>query len=216
MIATKAALPRELLRLVAASLRSRLKTSALDAATGSLSVDEAVSRGLAAFLESHANASHAGRALNGVSHGVDAADRALGRVTAMEQAVYFEKFAASLEGGKYQRDDGTLDEAAIERRAGLYTTRLRGTANEAWALSLPDDDLVIWELGGSEESCSVCPDLAAQGPYKRAELPTFPGANETPCLFNCNCQLRSQSGTEAFKAFDFARFPSVCSCSKKL
>jgi hypothetical protein len=231
----KATLARQLLPLVARALASKLKIPALDFAGGIISKDQAVSRALGAFIESHANAAFAGRSLNGIAHPIDDADRALGRLVSQEQSQYFEGFLGQILAGKYNDENGEIREDAIEARSSLYGARLRGTANESWAISLPEGELVHWRTGATEDHCSVCPSLEEDGPYKRNELPTHPGNNETPCLFNCLCYLESDSGSQGFKALEIEHagfFPdshildpfaglrkghiiTPCKCSKK-
>jgi hypothetical protein len=180
------------------TLQERLRETALQRARDELTLEAAGEAGFDALLESHAQAAYAGRGLAGALDEFGELDEAVGRLIAEEQAQYFEKFLSDIGDGKYTLEDGLINEEAIETRAGQYNERLRGTANESWATALPLDELLDWVLGATEDSCSVCPDLAEQGPYKPTELPTYPGANETPCLFNCGCSLRTQSGAQGF------------------
>ena len=70
---------------------------------------------------------------------------------------FLEGFLADIEGGKCTLEDGSINVYAIASRADLYQERLRGSANEAFFSSLPDDELIDWLLGGDE----VRPALSA-------------------------------------------------------
>lgn len=193
---------RNLLRMVGLRLSSELKAQAVDLGRSLITRDTALERSTLALVAGHANAAYAGRALAGSREPLGALDQVVGRMAAEDQAQYFEKFLSDIKSGRYtDPDSGELREAQIETRASSYTERLRGTANESWVNTLGVDTLIFWRLGGDEGgSCSICPDLAQQGPYKASELPTIPGNNETPCLFNCRCYLEAESG-EGFKCW---------------
>jgi len=198
----KHAIPSAIVRAVGVTLQRKLKTPLVQVGKGELSVSEASKKAYSAFLQAHANARFAGRLAAGDKMPLGEGDREAVALLAEEQQQYFEKFAGQIEAGKYTGEDGVLRESAIEDRAGLYTLRLRGTAADGWAGALDADELIEWQLGGSENNCSICPDLAEQGPYKPGELPTTPGSNETPCLFRCNCSLEAKnSGSSPPKSF---------------
>lgn len=201
-IETKDAIPSAILRAVGGQLQRKLSAPLLQVANGELSVEDAALRAFSVFLQSHANARYAGRLAAGDKSPIGEADRESVRLLAQEQQTYFKRFAAQLLGGKYRdAQTGELNAAAISDRAGLYALRLQGTANDGWAVALDSDDLVEWVLGGTENHCSICPDLAENGPYKPNELPTTPKSNETPCLWNCRCTLRSTKGFSPPKSF---------------
>lgn len=196
---------RHLVPMVQNQLRGKLAAITRDYGAEMLAYETALARGSGALIEAHANAAYAGRALAGLRDPLGEFDQALGQIIGEREAQHLESFLKDIKNGRYTSDEGELNTARIEARAANYTERLRGTANETWSNSLPDGDLIYWRLGGDEGgSCSICPDLAASGPYKPNQLPTHPGNNETPCLFNCRCYLETESGTPGLKSFSFA------------
>ena len=195
---------RHLVPIVQSQLSRGLQAYAFDLFGGLLDLDTALIRGTTALSDAHANASFAGRALAGYKAPIGELDRTIGRMIAEEQAQWFERFLKDVRDGRYTDDEGNARDALIQARSATYAHRLRGTANESWVNTLEVDEVIHWRLGGDEGgSCSICPDLAERGPYKPGELPTHPGANQTPCLFNCRCWLQREGGGEGFKYFDF-------------
>ena len=150
--------------------------------------------------DAHSRAAYLGRRLAGSDEPYGEYDEQFGKLVAEQEAQWFEALHADVSSGRYTNDDGTLDSDLLESRATNYEERLRGTANEAWVNTLADDkQLIEWVLGEEDaNNCSVCPYLAEDGPYEANALPTYPGANETPCMFNCRCELRSEDGTTGF------------------
>lgn len=211
---------RHLVPMVQNQLRGKLAAITRDYGAEMLTYDTALLRGSGALIEAHANAAYAGRALAGLRDPLGEFDQALGQIIGEREAQHLESFLNDIKNGRYTNDEGVVSTARIEARAANYTERLRGTANETWSNSLPEGDLIYWRLGGDEgTACSICPDLAANGPYKPNELPTHPGNNETPCLFNCRCYLETQSGAPGLKAFAvafkfapslFESYPTLC------
>lgn len=126
-------------------------------------------------------------------------DRKFAWLALEEQKGYLDGFVEDLKDGRYEDADDKLDTDAIEKRAKLYSSRLTGIANEAYVLASDEEELWEWVLGGSEDHCGVCPERAANGPYKADELPGHPGDNSTPCKFNCLCSLKRSDGREGFK-----------------
>ncbi len=111
---------------------------------------------------------------------------------------FLDAFAGDLRSGRYVDEDGTLDLAAISRRAQLYPARMTGTANETFVLASGDDE-IDWVLGEPETGhCEDCPDIAAGNPYTAETLPSYPGDNSTSCLFQCRCSLERADGMTAF------------------
>jgi hypothetical protein len=54
----------------------------------------------------------------------------------------------------------------------------------------PEDVLIYWRLGEPRtDHCSRCPEIAAGSPYRKGELKQVPRDGQTPCLFNCYCDL---------------------------
>lgn len=149
---------------------------------------------MAGLLEdAHTRAVVLGRAHAGDLALEEADDRHFAEAVVDDESEYLAHFVEDLEG------DGDLDQGAVGRRAALYADRLAGTANEAWALALPDDTVFVWELGARDESnCDECPARALGGPYTAEDLPGYPGDNSTPCVFNCRCRLLTDAGQSSF------------------
>jgi hypothetical protein len=181
------------------SLRARLTEIAQQYVQGDFDFAAASDAAFNAFAENHAHAAYAGRNLAGATDAYGELDIAVGQLIAEEQAQYFETILRDALAGKFNNEDGELDLEALEGRADRFTARLRGTANESWINALDSEEDVYWVLGSPPSgSCSVCPDLADNSPYKVTELPTYPGAGETPCMFNCDCTLRTESNKTGF------------------
>lgn len=146
--------------------------------------------------DAHTAAGTLGRNRAGDDAPADADDRAFAEQIVDGQVEYLARFVQDLESGRYRDEHGNEDTDAIADRAGLYANRLTGTANEAFALSSPDETF-DWILGG-ENNCDDCPELAAGSPYTAENLPPPPGSNATQCLFNCNCSLERSDGVSGF------------------
>lgn len=174
-------------------LASLVRSVAIGAVTPAGFGDQA----LALLQDAHTDAVVIGRQHAGLLGLEYAADRAFAAGVVAEEESFLQGFVEDLQGDRYQTEDG-FDVAAAERRAGLYADRLTGTANEAWAYALPAETRFTWELGAEDGSCDECPARAAGGPYTWGELPGHPGDNSTPCLFNCRCQLVTDTGQSGF------------------
>lgn len=113
---------------------------------------------------------------------------------------YLAGFLDDLDRGRYTKADGSLDRAAIERRARMYGQRFRGTTNEAFVETSPDDDQFRWVLGVAEH-CSGCLEMADLSPFSKDELWTYPGAGDLDCVTNCRCHIeRVSDGLAGFRA----------------
>jgi hypothetical protein len=168
---------------------------------GELNSDEFMNEMHAILEELHGEAAFLGRRLAGDLSPYNAIDNAFGKLVAENQREFLEQFAADLRYGRYVDDDGNLNMDMVNARAQSYAGRLRGTADESFVGMSDDDAWFIWHLGG-EHNCTECPVIASGSPYTKATLPTMPGANETPCLFNCNCWLEREDGVLSFKPDD--------------
>jgi hypothetical protein len=156
---------------------------------------------MAALLEdAHTQAVVLGRMHAGDTAPVEADDRAFAEAVVDGESEFLSAFVRDIQDGRYQDEDGEWRLAGMTNRAGMYADRLVGTANEAWGLAMPEDTLYYWHLGGEElTSCSRCPELAESGPWTGAEMPTWPGLNETPCLGNCRCLASTSEGQTGFR-----------------
>jgi hypothetical protein len=167
-------------------------------AAGKIGAPEWAGIMLDALAEAHAQAAFLGRQRAGDRAPFDQDDTRFGQLTAQEEWPFLEGFARDLEAGRYTSFFGSLDVAAIDRRAQMYVARTFGTANEA--LGLADGGDLWWILGEGPGlvHCSQCPALAAGSPYRPGELHVWPLGNSTPCYQNCRCEIRTASGLRGF------------------
>lgn len=86
---------------------------------------------------------------------------------------------------------GGLTAAVIAMRAKMYISAAREAYERGHqrAAKAGGKTRVRWNLGSTEDHCSDCLDLSAQGWMPIEELPTFPCAGATQCLTNCDCGL---------------------------
>lgn len=195
-------------------LQRRLRPSATDAAfraliaeagqdvralvsalvSGDLTPAEWSDQMLETLAHAHAEAGYRGRLRAGDLAPYDRDDLRFGQLVAQEQMAWLWKFQRDLEGGRY--GTGEPDAAAIQRRAAMYVTRLYGTANEAWGLTV--NEPLWWRLGDSEESCRSCPRLAEGSPYAPGALRVWPKSGATECNINCKCRVTTADGRECF------------------
>lgn len=167
-------------------------------------IDEETARQLLWEVEAegHGRATYLGRVLatGDATEKYNEFDIEFGKLQADGQQPYAEKFLSDVLSGSYNdTETGDLDAASVEARADHYNHALRGTGNEAWTNSLATDEVIIWVLGEEDDgTCSVCPSLAEDGPYTPGTMPTWPGAGETPCVFNCRCTIVTESGKAGF------------------
>lgn len=152
----------------------------------------------AVLLEGHVTAARYGRILSGSSD--QAFDLALGTMVADDQSFYLSGFLDAIESGdpRYFDESGALRVDRVNRRLASYTGRMRGTGNEAFLQKSPKSAEFRWVLGRTEEHCSECPEFASMGALLRDDFPTVPGANDTPCLYNCGCTLVRTDGVSGF------------------
>lgn len=89
---------------------------------------------------------------------------------------------------------GEWDADEVLRRMRFYQGKMRGTAGWGFVdVQSPIAD-IFWEDTGSEDSCEECPMFADLSPWSKETLYTTPGGCETPCLFECECYLRTEYG----------------------
>lgn len=166
---------------------------------GTIDTDHFLAIVIILLLMAHERAAQYGRHLAGDFSSTDDLDKEFAEHVMDGEKSFLDSFVQDIKDGRYNvtTPDGktTLDEQKIAARAGLYAGRLTGTANQAWIGALDAETLIYWVLGGNENHCGACPELAEGGPYTPATLPTVPGANETPCLFYCYCHLEANGVT---------------------
>lgn len=182
---------QEAYRRIEASARRRFDVLARRLADGKIDLATWQERFLDILIDRHAAAAEIGRRrATGAAPGRLDEDTSLGGVVADSEALYLQGFADDIAGGRYTGEDGRIDAEAISRRSGFYAARLLGTANEAFALGSGEGESFDWVLGGAEDHCQDCPDLAAGSPYPAALLWAYPRGGTTACLFHCKCHLK--------------------------
>lgn len=164
-------------------------------AAAAISPQTLADQAYALLIPAHAHAAYVGRMLAGNTQPFGGLDQAFGQAAADEQRPFLTAFAGDLLSDRYREpDSGAWRVAAIKGRAALYARRLLGTANETWALSLPEGALIWWHLEPEADHCDECPVLADNSPYAVQDLPAYPGDGKTACTTNCRCWLSSDAG----------------------
>lgn len=166
-------------------------------ASGTVTEEQWFTAGKSLLEQMHTRAAYMGRLQSGGSPPMGQIDKDFGKIVASLEHNYLEQFKADLWGNRYRRDDGTLMTELMTARIDTYAGRLRGTATEMLVGMSDDHHLWVWHLGG-ENNCYECPLFAEGSPYTKSTLPAIPGANETPCLFNCNCHLIRDDGVSSY------------------
>lgn len=162
----------------------------------------------ATLLGAHSHAAYIGRRLAGSNVPFGQTDLDFGASIMDQQQPFLEGFISDLWGGRYTEGDAgfglaPLLPAPVKRRVQMYAVRLRGTGNEAWTVMLPNDTAIYWDMLEGEDHCENCPELQASSPYTPLSIPTFPGAGDTQCMFNCKCSLHTEYGLEAFPILEY-------------
>ena len=151
------------------------------------------------LLQAHTAAVVIGRTHAGDDAPEEADDRRFAETVVEGEHDYLQAFRQEMDAGRYLDAEGHRDGDLVEARAKLYADRITGTANEAWALTLPEETLITWTLKEDAESaCSDCPEIAKRSPYTPATIPTYPGKNETLCKNRCRCATSLESGQAGF------------------
>lgn len=130
----------------------------------------------------------------------DADVRAHARQIADLESQFIEGLADAIEAGTYNNDEDVFDAESLglQNRTGLYGQKVSSSASAGFVDGSDDGDEFDWELGGTENNCADCPELAAAGSFTKDELITTPRAGDTPCLGNCKCRLVRSDGQEGF------------------
>jgi len=161
-------------------------------ASSKISPDEWYELFDALLLEGHTNSAWIGRSLSaGEVLELIEDDLIYGRSIKDADADYLLNFLDDITAGRYG-ELTDLSSAQIENRVKLYINKMRGTVNSSFLDSSPPDAEWYWRLGGNEEHCTSCPELAAMSeetPFLTSDLPTVPGQGGTECLTNCLCHL---------------------------
>lgn len=153
------------------------------------------------MLDAHTNSWKMGRNLAGNFADETELDTLMGIAAKDVDGDRLLDFLRAIEDGdpRYFLEDGTVNPQGILNRANMYLDRSRGTLNEAFIEKSEGGSLFTWTLGGVEEHCPDCPEIAAMGALPKDELITTPGSCMTPCLTNCKCYLVRQDGVKGFE-----------------
>jgi HK97 family phage portal protein len=147
----------------------------------------------------HGKAYRLGFALSG-SDVTDSEVRAHARQIADIESEFIQGFADAIEIGDYNGDEDLFnaESAGLRNRAGLYGKKVSSSASAGFVDGSSDSATFDWQLGGTEDNCADCPELAAAGSFTKDELITTPRAGDTPCKGNCKCRLVRNDGQEGF------------------
>ena len=167
---------------------------------GGMSIHRLTARLTAALIGAHAQACWLGRRLAGASAPMGEADTRFAQYALQQQSRYLTGLVNDLARGKDVQAADAVDtiSAALSSRLLQWARRTRGTAEEAWALSLAPGTLVNWQTT-AEESCTDCETLHAQNPHPRVTLDKFPGSGQTECRLGCRCYLETVGGERCFE-----------------
>lgn len=165
-----------------------------------------------ALMGAHVQATYLGRRLSGNVGPSGLADQQFAQTVVLEQHQYLVGLINDIATGKYPLNadalsairpvgedgpvGGTLS-AVLVRRIGMYAARLRGTANQSWALAQAVGTLVNWVLHPAEH-CSSCEERAAGSPYDAHTIPWVPSDGSSECGVNCKCTLELVGGGSGF------------------
>lgn len=117
--------------------------------------------------------------------------RAFAREVTDGETEYLRGFVQDLMSGRYVKD-GSFQIDRVMTRARLYQGKMRGTVGKGFTDGSKSTDEFVWTLGGTEDHCLDCPQLAAisqANPFTPGTIFQHPGDGETPCLGNCKCYL---------------------------
>lgn len=121
-------------------------------------------------------------------------------------------FIALLAGAEKPQADlwASIDEKldALASDVTRYADGPWATGQAGYGNALGEWDVrMFWQLEDGAEHCDTCPDLAAEsddaGGWSSADVPTWPGMGDTPCLDRCKCSIVADPATFA-EAFDDA------------
>lgn len=163
---------------------------------GTFTVAELHDSMVSALTNAHAHAAYLGRSLAGSRKPFGSADQQFAASVMLGQTLFISRLIADLHDGKYTVDGGGVSDG-LSRRLQWYAWRLRGTAEEAWALSLPAGTLVNW-ITTAEESCPDCQEMQADNPHEADKLDKYPGSGQTICALGCKCFLETTDGQRCF------------------
>lgn len=184
--------------LLVGDTHQHLQTQVAAYLAGTVSIHTLRANLVTALLGAHAQATWLGRRLAGSVSPLGDADRRFAQVALTAQAAYLTGLLNDIGAARYPpQADGAMN-AALVHRLLQWAHRLRGTANEAWGLAQPPGTLFYWDLGMVERHCAECPEREAASPYTIDTIPGWPGDMSTPCLDNCDCDVRTESDQRGF------------------
>jgi hypothetical protein len=170
---------------------------------GDIGIEEWYDQSVGVLLEGHTRGAYYGRLLAIQKQAKsDVIDAWAGQAAMDGEEYYLRGFAEALLAKDPRYWDAENERwilGAIEDRQDMYLGKLRGTANAAF-LRESSGYFFDWLTGGVESRhCTECPEYEAASPWGADELPTVPGACDTPCLMECNCFLKREDDVTGFK-----------------
>lgn len=99
-----------------------------------------------------------------------------------QEMMYFNRFLDEIRKSK-------LSPKQAIARMDHYFGSSRSMYLSGRALFTPNIFAVYWVVNHRAEHCEGCLYLRDHSPYHKYNLPTTPGAGQTPCLGNCRCRL---------------------------
>jgi hypothetical protein len=178
--------------------RQRTDTLAEHVAQGFISPTEFGDQMASLLTIAHTRAVVLGRHHAGDTAPEEADDREFAEQVIDGESEFLHAFVRDIAEGRYQDADGEWRLAGLQRRAGMYSDKIRGTAQEAWGLALPEGTLFFWHLNDAAH-CLDCPELEENSPYTIDTIPTWPGKGETECRTSCRCWTRTNDGRDGFR-----------------
>ena len=166
---------------------------------GQMTREEFMSAYDAALVKYHGEAYSIGMTAGGGAASKAQMDE-VGRAMADVESQYLQGLADAIENGDYDDENGDFnpDAPGLINRTGLYGGKVSSSATSGFVDASPDSMTFDWQLGGDEDHCPDCPELAAAGSFTKSELITTPRAGDTQCLGNCQCSLVRSDGQKGF------------------
>jgi hypothetical protein len=134
-------------------------------------------------VASELNDAHLAQAMFAVGGRANMGQAEFGRVgqTLREQYGFLNRFAEDIAAGR-------VSEARALNRIQMYGEACK---QSYWAeYAEKSDGLMDWVLGAVDENnCDDCPRNAANSPYKKENLPSYPADGTTKCKTRCRCTL---------------------------
>jgi hypothetical protein len=98
----------------------------------------------------------------------------------------------------WDEESGSWRKGSLDSRTDLYVGKMRGSANESFVETSPEESLFTWALGPTEH-CPDCVEYASMLVDRpKDEFFAYPGAGDSVCLGNCGCRVVRSDGVESY------------------